>query len=247
MLRQLYANIALLLVFPQLLTATFSFLSPTKPTLQHHLNSGIYAVPQEGTDVIFNCTAGDELPVEQWILPNGELISMTNSRNKDSDTRGNRTTTFIGTIVFTDHSMIIVSIRVGMDGRYSCVYGEGQLKKSFFIPYVTSEIGFSGSAVLSLTVSAVFCLVCLLVLCVDRYYQSRKASIDEGPVMEHIRTRRKTFIAPIQEVDSESFTELEDLPPISRNSSMEESSKSQIYTEMQQAPTSPQQQRLGWY
>jgi len=156
--------------------------------------------------------------VHLWILPNGERISMEDGEDVLAQSNATGTLSFRDKIVFTKHVLEIPSIQVGMDGRYSCVFDDGESKRSFFIPYVISHIGFSQSALLSLSISGIFCLLCLLVLFADCYFSSHRTAAVEDSAMEPITAKRKGHIQPVEMLDSTSFSsvnmELEDLPPI---------------------------------
>lgn len=104
--------------------------------------------------------------------------------------------------------MLIPEVKSNMDGRYTCVYAATPntlivdqtttstnfindsipttasliQRRSFFIPYVISNIGFSRSAILTISISVAFALIFCIILLFDRYFRSSsKNKKDEFP------------------------------------------------------------------
>uniref|UniRef100_A0A915CXF7 Ig-like domain-containing protein n=1 Tax=Ditylenchus dipsaci TaxID=166011 RepID=A0A915CXF7_9BILA len=198
--------------------ASLSFISSDKPSQRTHLHSSIYVIPDEGDSVVFRCTQQQERAVKTWILPNGDRVVMNDGGEEIQQTstlqpNDTQILDFRENIVFTKHTIEISSIKVGMDGKYTCMFEDGEMRRSFYIPYVVSHIGFSQSAMLSLSISAIFCVLCLLVLLVDCYFSHRHNQIDAAALEP--MARRKGQMVAVEALDTTSLesVELEDVVP----------------------------------
>uniref|UniRef100_A0AC34RPF3 Immunoglobulin subtype 2 domain-containing protein n=1 Tax=Panagrolaimus sp. JU765 TaxID=591449 RepID=A0AC34RPF3_9BILA len=117
----------------------------------------LFAVPHEGDTVRFQCSQLNESVT--WILPDETQLSVLpeNSNN-----------TQMSKFVATKNFLEITYVENGMDGQYICVLADSS-RRFFFIPHVISEARLTKSILISLSVTGVFCIVCVIILLVDRY------------------------------------------------------------------------------
>lgn len=117
-----------------------------------------YSIPEEGSVVVFNCTADDGSRPLFWILPNGTKISA----------QSNGPVAF-GSFRASSNQLIIEGVHKGMDGDYTCIL-EDSGRRMFFIPYIIANTDYSQSLLISVCVSLIFALACIAVLLFDRYW-----------------------------------------------------------------------------
>uniref|UniRef100_A0AC35GJL5 Uncharacterized protein n=1 Tax=Panagrolaimus sp. PS1159 TaxID=55785 RepID=A0AC35GJL5_9BILA len=93
----------------------------------------------------------------------------------------------------------IIGVKNGMDGRYACIRKENT-KCNFFIPHIVSDARITKSIMISLSVTGIFCIMCLIVLTIDKYCFS---DIDDVKAQTLQKSLRK------KNVSSATMTKLE--------------------------------------
>jgi len=119
----------------------------------------LFTIPHEGNIIRFECSETEE--VVAWILPD-ETEILISSENENS------TLIIDPKINVTKNFLDINGIETGMDGQYSCVLADST-RKSFFIPHIVSNARLTKSIMISLSITGIFCIICLIILLVDRY------------------------------------------------------------------------------
>ncbi|TKR75858.1 hypothetical protein L596_017093 [Steinernema carpocapsae] len=145
------------LVSPQNVVRIYSN-NPYSPTDDLNLSS-IYRIPREDSEVTFNCTTHDNSSI-YWILPDGTNVQNANETQPEA--------------VFNviKGQLVISKIKPGMDGEYICVSStaEDERRSHFFIPYIIARTDYSRSLTISIAVTLVFVIACVVVLLFDRFY-----------------------------------------------------------------------------
>uniref|UniRef100_A0A7E4UMH7 Ig-like domain-containing protein n=1 Tax=Panagrellus redivivus TaxID=6233 RepID=A0A7E4UMH7_PANRE len=151
----------------------------------------LFTIPHEGNDVRFQCSdVGD---VKGWMLPDEAEVTF--------DTAENATSNYMVGDKFnaTRNYLDILGIEHGMDGRYVCILEDGT-HRDFFIPHIVSSARLTKSVMISLSVTGIFCILCLIILTVDRYCFSDMDVIKAQVAQKSARKKNvsSATIAPLE-------------------------------------------------
>ncbi|KAE9553811.1 hypothetical protein FO519_002981 [Halicephalobus sp. NKZ332] len=120
----------------------------------------LFTIPHEGDFIRFQCSDKDEAVA--WILPDEAEVLISQKEENSTfivvEPRMNVTKNFLD----------IKGIESGMDGQYICILADSS-RRNFFIPHIVSKARLTKSITISLSVTGIFCVICLIILLVDRY------------------------------------------------------------------------------